>query len=435
MQILRGNAATNPLTTTLAGLQWLFFMFANVVVIPISVGNAFHLPPAVITASLEHAFIYTGLACLLQVLIGHHFPFMEGPAGLWWGYILSVAGSATATGQSLVEVGGSLETGILMAGVLVMLIGLLGIGWWLRRLFTPVVNSTFYFLLGVQLCAVFFKGMIGLSNSTVIQLPIALFSFVLVILVMFISIRGRGALSNLALLIGIVVGWIAFRLLFPAQTSVLAPAGGAFFALFPWGNLAWNIGIITATVLAGLMSMSNTYATLEGVEPLFHEVVTPPMYRRSLLITGFSSIVSGLLGLVPYAPYTSSLGFLRATRIYDRLPFLLASILFILLGVIPVLGQLFASLPVSVGDAVLFVAYLQLFGAGLNAIDGLKFSFKTIYRLALPVLFGITLMTIPATAFSTLPAIVRPLLQNGLVMGILLAIILEQVVRWDKLAS
>lgn len=434
MPILRGRATTNPATTTLAGIQWLFFMFANVVVIPISVGDAFHLPPAVITASLERAFIYTGLACLLQVLIGHRFAFMEGPAGLWWGFILSLVSSAAATGESLVDVGGSLETGILIAGVLVMLIGLFGVGWWLRRLFTPVVNSTFYFLLGVQLCATFFKGMVGLSSSAIIQIPTALFSFVLVILVMFISIRGRGIISNLALLIGIIVGWVGFRLIFPGRTSTMAPAGNAFFALLPWGNLAWNIGVITATVLAGLMSMSNTYATLEGVEPLYHEPVTPPIYRRSLLITGFSSLVSGVLGLVPYAPYTSSLGFLRATRIYDRLPFLLASVLFMLLGIIPVLGQLFASLPLSVGDAVLFVAYLQLFGAGLNAIEGIKFSFKTIYRLALPVLFGITLMTIPATAFTSIPAIIRPLLQNGLVMGILLAIILEQIIRWDKLA-
>ena len=52
-------------------------------------------------------------------------------------------------------------------------------------------------------------------------------------------------------------------------------------------------------------------------------------------------------------------------------PFLLGAALFILLGLIPALGQLFASLPVSVGDAVLFVAYLQLFGSGLSLLGGL----------------------------------------------------------------
>lgn len=119
-------------------------------------------------------------------------------------------------------------------------------------------------------------------------------------------------------------------------------------------------------------------------------------------------------------------------RLLNRVPFLIGAALFILLGIVPALGQLFATLPVSVGDAVLFVAYLQLFGAALSTIEGMTFSFKTINRLAAPVLLGLSLLALPATVFSTVPAIVRPLLQNGLVMGILLALVMEHGVRWEK---
>ena len=419
-------------TTTLAGVQWLFFIFANTLVIPISVGHAFHLAPAVVTASLERAFIYTGIACILQALIGHRLALMEGPAGVWWGVILSLAASAGAAGQSLESLGGSLEVGIIISGVLVVLLGILGLGWWLRRLFSPIVTCTFYFLLAAQLTQIFFKGMLGLSDSTVIQPPIALLSLALVILVMALSIWGRGLLSNFALLIGIIVGWMVFRLLLPGSLPTFAPADSAFFALFPWGRPAADIGIITAVVLTGLMSMSNTFATLENTKPLFGVSASPEQYKRSFIITGFSSIVSGILGLVPYAPYTSSLGFLRATRILGRAPLIIGAAIFILLGAIPVLGQLFAALPVSVGDAVLFVAYLQLFGAALGAIEGISFTYKTIYRLATPVLLGLALMLIPASAFSTIPAIVRPLLQSGLVMGILVAMLFEHAVRWKS---
>ncbi len=420
-------------TTILAGIQWLFFMFANIVVIPISIGYAFHLPPDVITASLERAFIYTGIACILQGLIGHRLPLMEGSAGLWWGVILSLAASAAASGQSLLALGGNLETGIIISGVLVGLLGILGLGWWLRRLFNPIVTSTFYFLLGAQLCEIFFKGMIGLANGTQIQPGITLLSIALVILVLVLSIWGRGLISNFALLIGIIAGWIAFRLLFPGSRGTLAPAGSAFFAIFPWGPPAFNIGLLVTIVLTGLISMSNTFAALEGTEPLFDTPVSPAQYRRSLAITGFNSVVSGILGIVPFAPYVSSLGFLRATRIFDRTPFLIGAFLFILLGAVPILGQLFASLPVSVGDAVLFVAYLQLFGSALSRIEGVSFSFKTIYRIATPVLLGLALMNIPATAFSTIPELIRSLVQNGLVVGILLAIVMELVIPWDKL--
>ncbi|GAC1375983.1 MAG: uracil/xanthine transporter [Ktedonobacteraceae bacterium] len=418
-------------TSALAGVQWLFFIFANTIVIPLSVGQAFHLAPAAITASLERAFIYTGIACILQALLGHRLPIMEGHAGLWWGVVLSLALSAAAAGQSLTLVGGSLAVGFIFSGVSVMVLGIIGAGWWLRRLFNPVVTSTFYFLLGAQLTQFFLKGMLGLSNSTIVQPAITLFALVLMLAVMALSIWGRGLLSNFALLIGIVVGWPVFVLLFPDRGQALAPAGSELFALFPWGRPAFDAGLIASAFLAGLISTSNTYATFEGIKTIFAPA-DPAQYRRSFILSGLSSIVSGVLGLVPYAPYTSSIGFLRSTRILGRAPFILGAALLILLGVIPVLGQFFASLPLVVGDAVLFVAYMQLFGTAMSSLDGFTFTAKTIYRIALPVLFGLALMTIPSSAFVSIPALIRPLLQSGLVMGILLALILENTIHWKQ---
>lgn len=423
--------AASPVTTVLAGLQWLFFMFANIVVIPISVGQAFHLSPAATTASLERAFILTGIACILQALVGHRYPFMEGSSGLWWGVILSLAASAAGLGQSLTELGGSIAIGIIISGILISLIGAVGLGWRMRRIFTPVVTATFYFLLAAQLVGIFFKGMLGLSSGASIQPGIALLSFAIALLVFALTLWGPGRLSNFALLIGIITGWIAFRLLFPANAASLTPAGGALFMLFPWGNPFINIGVIAAVIVTGLINLSNTYATLAATGPLYGKPAAPPEYARSMIVSGFITIIAGLLGIVPYAPYTSSIGLLQSTRILDRKPFILGAALFILLGAIPILGQLFASLPLSVGDAVLLVAYFQLFGSALTNIQGLTFSYKTIYRLAIPVLLGLALMALPPIAFSSIPALVRPLLQNGLVAGILLAIVLEHSIRWD----
>lgn len=423
--------AASPVTAVLAGLQWLFFMFANIVVIPISVGQAFHLSPAATTASLERAFILTGFACILQALVGHRYPFMEGSSGLWWGVILSLAASAAGLGQSLTELGGSIAIGIIISGILISLIGAVGLGWRMRRIFTPVVTATFYFLLAAQLVGIFFKGMLGLSSGASIQPGIALLSFAIALLVFALTLWGPGRLSNFALLIGIITGWIAFRLLFPANAASLTPAGGALFMLFPWGNPFINIGVIAAVIVTGLINLSNTYATLAATGPLYGKPAAPPQYARSMIVSGFITIIAGLLGIVPYAPYTSSIGLLQSTRILDRKPFILGAALFILLGAIPILGQLFASLPLSVGDAVLLVAYFQLFGSALTNIQGLTFSYKTIYRLAIPVLLGLALMALPPIAFSSIPALVRPLLQNGLVAGILLAIVLEHSIRWD----
>ena len=71
----------------------------------------------------------------------------------------------------------------------------------------------------------------------------------------------------------------------------------------------------------------------------------PRQYRASFLLTGSLSTVSGVLGLVPYAPYASSLGFLQSTGIRERAPFFVGSLLFVFLGMVPDIKRLFFHYP------------------------------------------------------------------------------------------
>jgi len=420
-------------TQFLGGVQWLLFMFTNTVVIPLSIGSALAMSDGDIAASVQRSFIYTGIACLMQALIGHRLALMEGQSGLWWGVILGLAASYSP--GSYEELGGSLAVGIILGGVIITVFGALGMGKLVKKWFSPVVMSVFLFLLASQLIAIFFKGMIGLNDHARIQLPTAVLSVVLVVLVVFLMVKGKGKISNFALLIGIIVGWAGYRLIFPSHKSMELSSSVSFFDWFPWGSPHWNIGIILTAVLAGLINTTNTVATLKEAEVFYKRPVVERQYKRSFILTGINSIVSGLFGLVPYAPYTSSLGFLYSTRIKERLPFMIGAILFIILGAIPFLGRFFSTLPESVGDAVLFVAYLQLFGSALKNINGMTFNFKTIYRIAAPTLVGISLMNMPASAFLGIPSLVRPLLSNGLLVGIFLAVILENFIHWEKFVS
>ncbi|WP_141992094.1 solute carrier family 23 protein [Bacillus sp. B4EP4a] len=74
------------------------------------------------------------------------------------------------------------------------------------------------------------------------------------------------------------------------------------------------------------------------------------------------SAIGAALGLIPYRPYTSSIGFLESTKILDRVALIIRGALFTFLGFVPALGALFSTIPVRKGSAVLFMAYIQLFG-------------------------------------------------------------------------
>ncbi|ASN07453.1 uracil/xanthine transporter [Virgibacillus necropolis] len=421
----------------LSGLQWLFFIFTNIVVIPITVGAAFELPQDRIASLLQLSFIVTGIACMIQALVGHKRAIMEGQSGLWWGVILTLCSTAAAQGMPLEVLGGSLTVGIIISGIITLIIGVAGFGPYLAKLFNPAVMGVFMFLFGVKLIGIFLKGMLGIpfgneAESAQIDLSISLLSIIIAAIVVVISIKAPPSVRRYGLLIGIIIGWIAFNLTFGQQETTQQSTSSSGIALFPLGEPAWNIGIIITTVLAGLLNTANTFGALKGTDSMYQAETTKSQYRSSFTITGIFTGIAGVLGLVPYAPYVSSIGFLSQTGIIKRLPLILGGFMFFVMGIIPPVGHFFSLIPLSIGSAVLFVSYLQLLNSSWSFFNQVEFNTLNVYRSAIPLFVGIIIMTLPATYFVSLPGFIRPLLSSGLLVGIMLALLLENTIKWDR---
>ncbi len=420
----------------ISGLQWLFFIFTNIVVIPITVGAAFGLSPSTIVNMLQLSFIVTGLACIIQAFFGHKRAIMEGQSGLWWGVILMLCNTAVAQGMSLSVLGGSLTVGIIITSILTMLIGLTGLGPHISKLFKPAVMGVFMFLFGCQLIGIFLKGMLGIpfgnqAADATINVSVSLLSIVIAAAVIVISVKAPSSIRRYGLLIGIIVGWIVYVLIFDT-TSAVSETTSFGLELFPLGEPAWDIGIIITTVIAGLLNSANTFGALKGTESMYNVETTKSEYRASFTITGIFTLIAGFFGLVPNSPYVSSIGFLSQTGIIQRIPFVLGGFMFLVMGLIPPIGHFFSQLPLSVGSAALFVSYLLLLNSSLNFFKQIEFNTVNIYRSAVPLFVGVVIMTLPASYFITIPSVIRPVLSSGLLVGIILALLLENLFNWDK---
>ncbi|APH04883.1 uracil/xanthine transporter [Bacillus weihaiensis] len=409
----------------LAGFQWLFFLFANTVVIPISIGEALQVDSAEIVAAIQRSFIFTGVACMLQGLLGHRFAIMEGQSGLWWGIILSLAASANSFHLDLQSIGGSIALGAMISGLLVVGLGAFGMGNVLKKWFTPAVMFVFLLLLANQLIYTFFSGMVGLTDENQIDMKLACFSFTIVTITVLIHVKGRGVVQNLALLIGLIIGWLSYKLIFPQSITPPSAPNPSVFHVFPWGEPVLEWGIVMTVILTGLLNTTNTVASLKGAEDIYEQKASSKQYRDSFILSGFFTFISGIFGLVPYAPYASSLGFLQSTGIKERAPFILGSFLFLLLGCSSSLSEFFSMMPSSVGSSILFVAYVQLFRSSFKQVERIPLTPTSIYKIAIPALVGLSIKNIPVEAFQTVPTLLRPLVSNGLLMGILLVLLME----------
>ncbi|WP_102346316.1 uracil/xanthine transporter [Bacillus sp. Marseille-P3661] len=416
--------------TMFSSVQWLLFIFANTVVVPISIANVFEISPETTEMMLRSSFIFTGLACMFQGWAGHRFPLMEGHSGLLWGVILNLGLSASSMGMSLSVIGGGITTGILIACLIMFILAVCNGINLLRTVFTPMVMTVYLFLLTFQLIFIFFKGMIPLTEQGTIDVPISIFSIGVVVLVMALKLKGSKNISNFSILIGLVIGWVFYELFFSDGTQKVGQAIESSFSLFPLGQPNFEYGIVIVTCLTVLLNLSNTMVSIQEGGNLLKEESSNKRIRNSIFVTTFFTALGSGFGLVPYTPFTSSIGFLQSTRIFERMPFIIGGCLLSIMGLIPVFGSFLVTMPISVGNAVLFVAYLQLFGTAFGSLNGKTFNSNTIFRLAVPVLTGMCLMNISPTVFTNLPILIQPFFANGLIMGVMISIILEKIVNW-----
>ncbi|EJS5078879.1 purine/pyrimidine permease [Salmonella enterica] len=137
--------------------------------------------------------------------------------------------------------------------------------------------------------------------------------------------------------------------------------------------------------------------------------------------------------VVPFSPFVSSIGLLTQTGDSSRKSFICGSALCLLVAIITPLTRLFCAIPLAISSAVMLVSYLPLLYSGLVFSQQITFTARNIYRLALPLFVGIFLMGLPPVYLQDLPLMIRPLLSNGLLVGILLAVLMENLIPWERI--
>ncbi|WCK55368.1 purine/pyrimidine permease [Aneurinibacillus sp. Ricciae_BoGa-3] len=421
-----------PITVTLtAAIQWFFITLSSSLVVPLVIGQLYGLNTLQVGQFVQQTCFFIGLASLLQVWFGHRLPIIEGPAGMWWGIFVILASLGSVTGQTPGEVGRELEMGLILTGIMLMILGLTGVIERIQKLFTPLVTGGYLILLAVSLSGPVVKGMLGIgyfAKKSGVNAGVSVVSLILVFL-SFVMIRSRYKyLRSFAILISMLIGWAVFGILGWTQ-----PVSGnhPLFSLphlFFWGSPVFHLGTVVTAMLTGLILLTNLIASIVVVGNVVNVRPDNRDYRRGGVATGVAHILSGVGGIVGLVPVSIAAGVIQVSRIASRLPFVLASIMVLILGLMPSVSSLIAELPSPVGYAVMFVTFTQLLGFGLQDLGRIQLSERNIMVIGFGLMAGIGLMFVPVEALRSLPPFVSYLAGNGLVIGVLLIIFLEHVV-------
>lgn len=419
--------------SNLSIFQWFIFLLANSIALPIVIGNTFQLSIEEISSLMQRTFFVVGISSFIQGWLGHRYPIADGPAGSWVSVFVIVADVAMHQGQSAKEVLQTLEGGLVVAGFLLLIIGWTGIIPKLLFLFTPLVTGSFLLLLALQLSGVFLKGMVGLEGK--IPHPdygTAALSLGIFFLVIVLSVKGKGWIKNYAVLIGILCGWLLYTLL--GKHAVPLSGVNSLVTLpeiFAWGIPKLNAGIIITAILFTFILVSNTIAAITAVRQVIpeSEMNQKQILNRSMWAGGISHLITSLFSTIGVVPLPVSAGFIRLTEQTRIRPFLIACLSLSVVALIPSIVHFLAALPAPIASAVLLASFVQMIGISFQSILGEELDQRRLTIVGITLLIGIGTMFLPIVAFQGLPSILQYVFSNGLLIGTVIVILLEQLWR------
>lgn len=411
--------------TLIYSLQWLFIMFYPVVWGYAIVGVNVDFTAAELSAYMGRVVFMIGVSTFIHVLAGHKLAMVSGPS-----IIPSLAiVSAFAIGGK--EYALQSFNAYIVAGIVVAIFGALGVISSINRVWSPLVQGAMLLMIGLA-TSLTGMNMIASQGAT---WPYYV-GILLALLCGWLSIKGKGMLSTIPVMITIVLGYVIFIAagnfnwnLVEAMPIIAVPT------IFPFGWEFPPLDLVIVMIVINLFSAVNLYGNMHGFSNLLGQEITKKNERRSLTVFGLvDGVLTGIMGVPSHVALGENIGFLLLTKIASKFLLLIASVIFIGLSFFGKVGGFMAAMPEPVAGAVLLGVASTLIGIGINAAkESPSFSTREIFIVGFAVFFSLGTMTLPATFFEGLPRLAATLLNNPVILVILLVIVLERIVfRLEK---
>ena len=343
-------------------------------------------------------------------------------------------GLSTAIFSSQMETLRALEGAMIVSGMVFIGLALVNLIHKLANLFTPVVLGTYLLLLVFQLSGSFINGMLGVGyRKDGIDIPITVFSLALVLLTFYLSRHPNRIISQYSILFSLGAGWFFYLLGFMKPVShqldqfVKAPE------LLAFGTPVFDLGMSITAVFVTFLLLTNMAASIQLVDKVTHNKEEKrenvrAVYKRAGFVAGINHILTGCFSAVGSVPISGAAGFIATTKNARLMPFLIGSDVGYCSKFLAAYHVvLLPSIPV--GYSVMFVVFANMIGIAFSEFDEEREKERVRFVIGLALLSGVGVMFIPTAAFAGVPAIITSIISNGLIVGSIVAIILDQWTR------
>lgn len=367
------------------GLQHVLAMFvANLTPITIIAGAAMPaLSQAQIGMLLQNAMFVAGIATLLQLYpiwrIGSRLPVVMGVSFTFVTILCSVAanfGYPTMLGAVLV--GGLME-------------GTLGLfAKYLAKFIKPIVSASVVTAIGISLFTVGTRSFGGGYAEDFGSASNLIIGTVTLVICLIWTIVARGYLKQLSVLAGLIGGYILAIAMGKVDFSGILSGGIISLPHLLMFKPEFNIGAILSVCVIFLVSAAETIGdTTALVAGGLNRKITQDEISGSLAVDGYASSVSSLFGCPPVTSFSQNVGLIAMTKVVNRFTIMTGALCMVLAGLIPPIGNFFASLPQAVLGGCTIMMFGQIFLSGMQMIAECGFTQRNITIASLSLVIGV----------------------------------------------
>ncbi|MCK0120613.1 purine permease [Loktanella sp. F6476L] len=415
------------------GLQHVLAMFASNVTPSIIVagaaGLAFGGPEQIYL--IQMAMLFAGIATLFQTVgigpIGARLPIMQGTSFAFVGVLAGIA-ATMGLGVAL--------TACIIGGVVHFLLG--AVIDKLRFLFPPLVIGLVILAIGLYLIPVAIKyaaggaadfQMAAESFGSLKHWSVALTVIVVSLLLKFYT---KGALSNAAILVGLLAGYaLAWVLGMVSFGSVAGASWITSIQPLPYG-FEFNLGAVIAVTLVSIVSAIETVGDASATAKAgAQREATDAEIAGATYADGLGTAVAGIFGGLPNTSFSQNVGIVGMTGIMSRHVVTIAGLIMIVCGLIPKVGAVIASMPLPVLGGGVIVMFGMVASAGLNMLTDVNMTRRNMIIIAVSLAFGLGLNLVP-TAVQYLPGVVKVLATSAVAPTALMAIVLNLILPEEE---
>jgi NCS2 family nucleobase:cation symporter-2 len=414
------------------GLQHVLAMFASNVTPSIIVAGAAGLAfgGAEQVYLIQMAMLFAGIATLFQTVgfgpVGARLPIMQGTS---FAFVGVLAGIAATQGLSVAL------TACLIGGLIHFALGSVIKN--LRWLFPPLITGLVILAIGLYLIPVAIKYAAGgaadfqMSADSFGSLKHWSVALSVVVVALGFKFFTKGTLSNAAILIGLIAGYILAYFMGMVNFGAVSKASWiTSIKPLPYG-FEFSFWAVFAVTLVSIVSAIETVGDVSATTKAgAGREATDEEISGATYADGLGTAAAAVFGGLPNTSFSQNVGIVGMTGIMSRHVVTIGAIFLIICGLMPKIGALIASMPFPVLGGGVIVMFGMVAAAGLNMLSEVKMNRRNMIIIAVSLAVGLGLNLVP-TAVQHVPGVMRTLLTSAVAPTAILAIVMNLVLPDD----